>query len=513
MKRVAVTIAVVAGLVLPAAPSHARVARVSGQVLDQSGKPASGACAYAEQGGHVSGWASVGAVGGYLIDGLMPGIYRVRFDSCRERPGQFSTSWYDGGYSAEQATDVIVVAHTRGIDGRVTRSGWISGRVLGSAESPVPGACVTALRSRAIWASARADASGAYALFLSDGNYRIRFDDCEPAASPRYAHQFYPGVELEDDAAAVTVVLGRATEGVDARLWPGAVIAGSIWTPEGSHAGGACVTVYAGARFVATTRAWDGTYSFEGLQAGTYLVNADPCAAGDYSSRWYGGAASRIDATPILLARGQWVGNIDISLGADGKGVLVATVTDEAGDPISGICVAASTDEDLLRTGTDEDGRARLLLPVGTYQVQFSDCHRWPRRVDSEWYDDSPTRAGATAVTISTDTTTTIAASLAPSSEPPPPPPPRCDPWLDRDRDRIGDCDELDRGTDLWDPDTDGDTFGDGFEVYGGPCLELRYGGGSDPLDPASTPATAGTSLGFSQGLRVHATDGTIICA
>jgi len=54
-----------------------------------------------------------------------------------------------------------------------------------------------------------------------------------------------------------------------------------------------------------------GTYSAYGLPAGTYKVEFSSCGAGKFATQWWKDAATRADATPVVIGAGATVSGID----------------------------------------------------------------------------------------------------------------------------------------------------------------------------------------------------------
>jgi len=121
----------------------------------------------------------------------------------------------------------------------------------------------------------------------------------------------------------------------------------------------------------------EGRYSFSGLPAGTYQVNATPgMQRGQYMAAPYGPAAAGpiVRPTPIELAAGQQITDINIALPRGSA--ISGTVTDESGEPLARAQVSAM----MVRRGgepqqtggaqTDDHGRYRLFgLQPGEYLV------------------------------------------------------------------------------------------------------------------------------------------------
>ena len=83
------------------------------------------------------------------------------------------------------------------------------------------------------------------------------------------------------------------------------------------------------------------------------------------------------------------------------------TVVEASGQsPLSDMCVTAYAVGGALVAGseTNIEGTYEIGLNVGEHEIEFTDCDKG--LYGTEWYDDSPERSGATAVTVVTNTAT-----------------------------------------------------------------------------------------------------------
>lgn len=161
-------------------------------------------------------------------------------------------------------------------------------------------------------------------------------------------------------------------------------------------------------RRAATTRTQDdGTYRFDALKPGTYLIQADPDRQ-NYLAEWYDDHPHRRDADPVEVVAGETTEGIDFALtpGASITGRVTEDPSPEdatAGPPLGGILIQVgafpSTSMNSLIVGqtyTLEDGSyAVYKLPAGSYWVRASDPHGIHK---AEYWDDAETLADATPV-------------------------------------------------------------------------------------------------------------------
>ncbi|HVF74184.1 MAG TPA: fibronectin type III domain-containing protein [Acidimicrobiales bacterium] len=168
---------------------------------------------------------------------------------------------------------------------------------------------------------------------------------------------------------------------------PGGV-AGSVIDDTGAPAPEVCVGVYAGApnwrSFQGRTDA-SGSYAITDVPAGDYTVYVNDCDGADYL----------YTSVPSITVRSGETTRLDVTVQRAAK--VSGVVTDEAGAPVSNICVMAWDRTTSYGYGgrTTETGSYRLAgMEPSDYAVEFAPCYdaeNW----ETEWWDDKPSRDAA----------------------------------------------------------------------------------------------------------------------
>jgi hypothetical protein len=144
----------------------------------------------------------------------------------------------------------------------------------------------------------------------------------------------------------------------------------------------------------------DGSYIFEDLPAGSYIVQA---AAPGYVSEFFKETASWDEATPVAVIASEDTTDINLTLELGGS--ISGVVRDETGIPIGRAWVEASEYDSGAWGGSDqttEDGTYTILgLPSGSYRVQAGSA-RHARESYDNVYD--PNLATPVVVTAPNDT-------------------------------------------------------------------------------------------------------------
>jgi hypothetical protein len=170
----------------------------------------------------------------------------------------------------------------------------------------------------------------------------------------------------------------------------GAGISGVVKGPHGHPLEGVCVQQVSehGNGFAETN--FDGSYSFGGLQAGSYVVQFTGCDnSGSVAPQYYNNEADSGSADPITLTAGHVTTGIDATMHQGA--IVTGVVTDSSGRPLSNVCVGVA-DQSLAAFGDAFDvieftraGKYRAVnLAPGQYQVSFG-CGSGGKYV-SHWY-------------------------------------------------------------------------------------------------------------------------------
>lgn len=188
-------------LLVPASSGAVTGGTIAGTVKAASGSALEGVevCAFPSGSPGFGGCDFSGADGGYVIEGVDPGDYRVSFESSD--PG-YLDQYYDHSETWFGASLVSVSegATTGGIDADLEEAGSISGTVTDAAGGePIEGIQVCA-ESSFNSSCATTGADGTYAIGgLSEGKYEVAFrgfyvetgpDEYEPL---NYIRQYYDG--------------------------------------------------------------------------------------------------------------------------------------------------------------------------------------------------------------------------------------------------------------------------------------------------------------------------------
>jgi hypothetical protein len=317
--------------------------------------------------------AVTNAKGQYSIGGLLPGSYDVQFSDCGART--LAGQWYHGGLTQKSATQVQVSAGaaTTGIDAVLLAGGTISGRVGNGADHGAIGQCVTAHDINGqFFGAAEVGHLGRYAITgLPSGSYQVStyLQSCEQV----------PPVAGAGARAPVTVTAPGAVAGVNFTVRTTGTITGTVGSPAGRPLDGICVLAAPvgpggpalGLSGYSTNFGFEadrpaGTYEISGLAPGTYrLVFDDPgcLVQGLTQDDSYAPSTSAV----VTVTAGGTTSRIDARLMP--RGHITGTVTDAGGSPVQ-------------------------------YKIQFSADSCGATGFAAQWWQNAPSQATATVVTI-----------------------------------------------------------------------------------------------------------------
>ncbi len=356
---------------------------------DRSGQPLADVCVSAG-GANTSATARTSATGSYLLSGLYPGDYFVRFSDCSFGGDTVAAEHFDDVASGVFATPVPVRAGrvTRGINASLSRPSVLTGSVTSARTGrPVVSVCVAATNVDDPFdavPSVATDRSGIYRIAgLRRGRYVVRFYDCLSIARD-ISPQWYAGAERYVDARPVEVDDDEVVAGIDAEMEVGGSIEGIVTNSRdarvlrdicvqafvadgGSPAQDPAATAY-------TNRS--GIYRLIGLAKGEYDIHFSSCVADLYSEEWYDDADSRDAATTVELDRQEHIRGINAALAYRfDLGYITGTVTWAADGRGVDTCVQANGPSGSFGVGTSRSGAYRVLgLEPGMYRVSAISC-------------------------------------------------------------------------------------------------------------------------------------------
>lgn len=362
---------------------------------------------WADAGGGDWGYVDATSVdpdsGDYSLD-LDPGTYRVHFSS----EDRLVSEYYDDESTLASANDVVVDADgIEGIDAVLAAKAAISGTVSATDGGSVAGVRVEALAWNDDWGGWRGagdtevQASGAYALPVEPGRYKVRF-----IGSDRLIGEYYDNSPSQSAAATIDVgAAGRS--GINAELAVGGIITGTVTVPPGADRSGLSVEV--------TTPDGDwagwgqvngdtGQYTVSGLEGGGYFVQF--AGNGAVTGEYYDNVQSRSAATTVSVAAGATRSGINAALESPGR--ITGTVTVPSGvdrsDITVSVLVPGNDGEEVGSAFVESDGTYAVGdIPAGSYLVRFSS---WRGNVADQYYSGKYLRSAATRVTVASAATT-----------------------------------------------------------------------------------------------------------
>lgn len=291
------------------------------------------------------------------------------FTFARVGAGDWSVRVTAEGHVQEEELPLVLPNATQ-LDVNLLRTGSLRGRVVDSAGSVVAGAEVKVDDGRGggnPWGgqagpSAMADAEGLFEL-----------TDLRPGAIV-LAASFDGWADSED--LALELAPGQDLEGLDLALRVGAVIEGSVMTPEGDPMAGRRVSwgsnaMGFGNRDEATTDA-AGRFRFEHVTPGTWSVSASPSMA-EMGERMRGkrGQSAFIDVMGELITESVTLDDrdyVEVFLGGEPKmPVRITGVVTRGEEPFAGAQVYAVSEgsaifEGMKTTTADQNGAFEIIL-------------------------------------------------------------------------------------------------------------------------------------------------------
>jgi hypothetical protein len=349
------------------------------------------------------GGASVGSDGTYRIENLSAGSYIVSFSG--EGAGM-ERQWYKNATSADSALAVQVADGQKvtGIDAALVQGAGIAGKVTVPAGIDVTGIYVTATTADSEYSqftSVGVSSDGTYRVRgLSAGSYKLKFQGYNNGAIT----QWYNNAETFADATALDVARGQNLTGIDATLAKGGSISGKVTVPAGTDITNLRVSAFSGDSQSTESGSVqvnsDGSYQLTGLRAGSYKLQFSGYQSGALT-QWYRNAATFGAATPVALAAGQELTDINATLvkGATISGKVTApagvdlgavSVRVQPADPIDGFMPS------FVQLSAEGTYRAAG-LPAGSYTVEFSGYNSGAL---PQWYKNADSAAAATPVVV-----------------------------------------------------------------------------------------------------------------
>jgi len=373
-----------------------KVTAIDGQPIADISVNAWDMCNAAWYGGTVSE-----SDGSYSISGLLPGItyYISAYDGDKIHTGE----WWDSGEGTndcKEAAPLTVTAGqtTSGTDFVLDKGGSVSGTISTSSGPSDIWINAASMCGETFYGRVEADTAGNYSLAgLPPGDYYISTDD----GNGKYAAKWWNsggGTANCDEAAAVTVVTGQTTSGINFSLTENGMISGKITSDDDQPISDMCVYVRdrCGENIYGQGRTdTEGNYLISGITPGTYYVftHVSCVTQQNYVNEWWDNGDGTTDcdgAASVTVAAGQTSPNISFQLApgsaisgkaATGGGQVIPDIKVNAWD----ICM-----ENWYGEGqTDADGKYLIPgLSEGDYFI-LTDASDSQQNYMDEWWNSA----------------------------------------------------------------------------------------------------------------------------
>lgn len=377
--------------------------------------------------GYSIGSANSDASGQYTIVRLHPGYYKAFVRSLTENHG---IEWYNDKSSFDEANAFYVDSSqpAQGIDFQLTEGGSVAGRVTdvnGGVEGIrviaydpsqtipflYPSAQIPQISLLGTWTNGNGD----YVLdHLPPGDVKIYFN----TPNTHHVPEWYDNNPDFEDSDAVTIQAGLTTSNIDAELVEGGSIGGRVTDSSGDGIKDVLVWIFNingwgyYQKYVYTDD--EGYYYVDGVPVGNIKVrfrpNISTSPPENWAVEWYNDKNSYTEADEVTVVSNQTTWNIDAVL-ADNGGRIEGRVENSNGQGIGGVQVVAydsTIQAQISFAYTDANGYYSVpRIPTCFVKLAFStDDNKLPYL--SEFYNDSPSYAGAEPVSVVLGQTTTL---------------------------------------------------------------------------------------------------------
>ncbi|BAJ74439.1 hypothetical protein MTES_1475 [Microbacterium testaceum StLB037] len=276
--------------------------------------------------------------GTYVLNGLEPGTYKLRFSADRLN---VLTQWWKEKPDFDSATAMVLGSRNiTGVDVKLRKSASISGTITVPEGVRADQIAVSAVPTSNEWGTSfqgQVGSDGRYIVTgLPAGSFKVRFSSWQAPV----LDEWWKDATDFARAQSVTLASGQDQSGIDASLARSSSLSGTIGRSGGAPVAGVTIEVYRRSDDGSwqwtqqTTTASTGTYSFPRLSPGTYTLHAKP-PTGDLLPEYYNDKPSLATASALTVdsgSRRDVTANMTLAAGATVSG----TVRYADGSPMAG---------------------------------------------------------------------------------------------------------------------------------------------------------------------------------
>ena len=398
---------------LTASPAAAvDTARISGQVTRAGAIGVAGVSVsvYRDAGAgqfEVVAWADTDAAGGYLVEDLPAGTYRLGFDANAD---DLAPEYFNNATTLATASNVLVSegAWVQNMDVLLGPASHLTGHVSGGGLPLrfVEVDVYTDGDGDGTWEWTgwdETDVAGAYDVGgLSAGSYRLQFYSYDDD----WVAEWYDDASSLDTADNVPVLAGQTVGGIDATLAASSHITGTVTGSGGTPLADVEVVVYTSEGGGWSWSGEDytdalGGYDVGGLDAGSYRVGFRDYQ-GNYAPEYYDDDATLATSNAVTVGASATMAGINASLAP--SAVLSGRVTRTNGAAVEYADVSVyrlvgGSYEWYAYSESDEAGNYQVRgLGAGTYRLEFYD---WWWEVGEYWNNKGSLEA-ADSISVTT---------------------------------------------------------------------------------------------------------------
>jgi carboxypeptidase family protein len=394
-------------------------AEISGTVLNTSAKGIAGICAIPQSsstdGLSTTNLNSSGSSGRYELRALVPGKYRVLFETGCGSKANYGYQWWKNSTSEPTAGVIKLTGGQirKGVNATLLPGATVAGTVVAESTSgqPIAGVCVSVFGSDGRLYNGNSlptTKTGTFRLRgLAAGVDRIAFD---PTCTQNGRSKYLFAQHL------LTLAVGQQDLGLKVVLKLGGGISGLVTDARGRPVSGACVRVLDDNGDSTVTSA-SGSYRLVGIATGRYLVeigggcgNSGSLAPQFYPDQAYTQSAQLVRFRPDTVTLG-----IDARL--QPGATITGKVTDTSGRPVARACALAlgtgvvngGNLTGSFRQARVRNGRYEIAnLAPGTYELAFG-CGHYGTQI----YRSETSLASATSLAASAGQLTRVGVRLS----------------------------------------------------------------------------------------------------